>query len=438
MDRQWQGMNTRTGLLFFFVVFFLFFAKASLEFNDRIGLEDWKSDLRADAAGYYIYLPGTLHHGMRASNVSDSLVWKGGNGFHLDTDKDRIITKYTCGTALMQFPFYLVAESLEGFGTTDGWTRTHHRAIEVAGVFYWTAGLLLFLLAMRRWKPVPAGVALVTLVCIAFGTNSFYYAFRAAGYSHVYSFFLVALAMYCLYADRGRDVRKGHLRLFQLACALLIVVRPIDGLAVLGLYALLWFERPEPFRSWRMYAGQAALGLVAVLPQLIYWQFVHGSWLVYSYGDESFTNLATPLFDLVLFSPMNGLLPHAPAFFLLIPAVVFLFVHQWRLAVLLVVMFTLLIYSFAAWHAWHFGCGYGMRPAVEYTPFLGLALWSMFGTLQRRWPSVFHGALPVVFIVCFVNYRAMLQYGGCYVTEQWDWVPYGRNLLEAFFGHVQF
>jgi hypothetical protein len=62
----------------------------------------------------------------------------------------------------------------------------------------------------------------------------------------------------------------------------------------------------------------------------------------------------------------------------------------------------------------------------------------MFGTLQRRWPSVFHGALPVVFIVCFVNYRAMLQYGGCYVTEQWDWVPYGRNLLEAFFGHVQF
>ena len=431
-------MDTPIGLVFIFLGVFLFFAKASIDFNDRIGLDDWKSDLRADAGGYYIYLPGTLYHGMQASSVSDSLVWKGGNGFHLDTDKDRIITKYTYGTALMQLPFYLVAEALQGFGTTDGWTRTHHRAIEVAGVFYWTSGLLLFLLAMRRWKPVPASVALVTLVCIAFGTNSFYYAFRAAGYSHVYSFFLVALAMYSLYADRGRDVRKGHLRLFQVACALLIVVRPIDGLAVLGLYALLWFERPELFRSWRMYAGQAALGLMAILPQLIYWQFVHGSWLVYSYGDESFTNLATPLFDLVLFSPMNGLLPHAPAFFLLLPALVFLFVQRWRLALVFVVMFTLLIYSFAAWHAWHFGCGYGMRPAVEYTPFLGLALWSMFDAVHRRWPSVFQGATPMLLVVCFVNYRAMLQYGGCYVTEQWDWAPYGRNLLEAFFGPVHF
>jgi hypothetical protein len=431
-------MDTPIGLVFIFLGVFLFFAKASIDFNDRIGLEDWKSDLRADAAGYYIYLPGTLHHGMQASSVSDSLVWKGGNGFHLDTDKDRIITKYTYGTALMQLPFYLVAEALQGFGTTDGWTRTHHRAIEVAGVFYWTSGLLLFLLAMRRWKPVPASVALVTLVCIAFGTNSFYYAFRAAGYSHVYSFFLVALAMYSLYADRGRDVRKGHLRLFQVACALLIVVRPIDGLAVLALYALLWFERPDVFRSWRTYADQAVLGLIAALPQLVYWHYVHGSWLVYSYGDERFTNLATPLFDLVLFSPMNGLLPHAPAFFLLLPALVFLFVQRWRLALVFVVMFTLLIYSFAAWHAWHFGCGYGMRPAVEYTPFLGLALWSMFDAVHRRWPSVFQGATPMLLVVCFVNYRAMLQYGGCYVTEQWDWAPYGRNLLEAFFGPVHF
>lgn len=438
VDRARGSIDPTLALVFFSLLFFFFFAKASIEFNDRIGLEDWKSDLRADAAGYYIYLPGTLHLGMRASSVSDSLLWKGGNGFHLDLQKDRIITKYTFGTALLQLPFYLVAESLEGYGATDGWTRTHHRAIEVAGVFYWTAGLLLFLLAMRRWRPSVTGVAVVTLACIAFGTNSFYYAFRSAGYSHAYSFFLVALAIWCIHADQGRPMKKIRLRLFQLACALIIVVRPIDGLAVLALYALLWFEHPGLFRSWRTYTDQALIGLITAIPQLVYWHFVHGSWLVYSYGDESFINLATPLFDLVLFSPMNGLLPHAPAFFLLLPALVFLFAQRWRLALMLTVLFALLVYSFASWHAWHFGCGYGMRPAVEYTPFLGVALWLMFDALHRRWPAVFHGLAPLLVIICFVNYRAMLQYGGCYVTEQWDWIPYGRNLLEAFFGSVHF
>ncbi|HRO97823.1 MAG TPA: hypothetical protein PLN54_00145 [Flavobacteriales bacterium] len=433
-SRQW--LFSAEAVWFPFLLVFLFFAQASIEFNDRIGLDDWRSDLRADAGGYYIYLPGTFHHGMRASAVSDSTVWKGGNGFQVDREKDRIITKYTYGTALLQLPFYLFAEAVEGFGATDGWSRSHHRAIEVAGIFYWSAGLLLFLLAMRRWWPCTPGVALVTLAAVAFGTNSFYYAFRNPGYSHVYSFFLVALALYALYVDRGGSMRNRSLWLFQASCALILVVRPIDGLAVAALYALLSIERPEVFLAWRTHLVQVVIALVFALPQLIYWKYVHGAWLVYSYGEERFTNLATPLFDLVLLSPLNGLLPHAPAFFLLGPALIFLFTQRWRVALVFLIMFTLLIYSFAAWHAWHFGCGYGMRPAIEYTPFLGMTIWTLLDGLRRRSPALYHGLVPLLVIICFVNYRAMLQYGGCYVGEQWEWTPYARNILEAFFGKI--
>ncbi len=436
LQQAWQWLRAPSRIWIPFLLAALFFANASIQFNNRIGLEDWKSDLRADAGGYYIYLPGTIHHGMKAATVSDSMLWKGGNGFQLDRTKDRILTKYTYGTALMQLPFYLTAEAIEGFGVTDGWTRTHHRAIEVGAVLYWAAGSLLLLLALRRWRPSTTGVALIVLACVAFGTNSFYYAFRSASYSHVYSYFLVALALYAIHADRSGPISVLRLRAFQVACALLVVVRPIDGLAVLALYALLYFQRPELFRSWRTYFDQALIALIAVLPQLLYWRYVHGSWLVYSYGDERFTNLATPLFDLVLLSPQNGLLPYSPAFFLLPVALVFLFVQRWRVALVLTVMFALLIYSFAAWHAWHFGCGYGMRPSVEYTPFLGVALWWMFDTVHRRWPAIFHGVFPLVAIVCFVNYRSMLNYGGCFVAEHWDWIPYGRNLVESFFGKL--
>ncbi|MBK8497230.1 MAG: hypothetical protein IPL52_00065 [Flavobacteriales bacterium] len=249
--RIWLATANGMGACAF--LFFLFFAGSSIDYHGRVPLDDWKSDLKADAAGYYIYLPGLFHHGLRAATVSDSLVVLGGYGFQADREHDRIATKYTCGTALLQLPFFLLAESIEGFGATDGWTRTHHQAIEVAGIFYWTSGLLLIALALRRWRPTTNGVALLVLACIAFGTNTFYFAFRSPGYSHIYSFFLVALALHCIYADRGFPMRRSSHWGFAFASALIVLIRPIDALAVLALVVLMFRSgRTWPVRSVSM------------------------------------------------------------------------------------------------------------------------------------------------------------------------------------------
>lgn len=430
--------TTSRGIGVFAFLFFLFFAHSSVQFNNKVPLDDWKSHLRADAAGYYIYLPGFFHHGMRAATVSDTLIEKASHGFELDRDRDRIRTKYTCGPALLQLPFFLVAEAIEGFGATDGWTRTHHQAIEVAGIFYWTAGLLLIALALRRWRPTTNGIALFVMACVAFGTNTFYYAFRSSGYSHVYSFFLVAMALYAALGDHGGPMRPVKRRVFLAACAMIVLVRPSDVLAMLALLALLFLERPALFRSPRFYVEGAVLTLLVLLPQLAYWKFVHGSWVTYSYGEESFSNWADPKWTEVLMSPLNGLLPHAPVFFLFPFALVVVFMQERIKALLLFLLFLLMIYSCAAWHSWHFGCGYGMRPMVQFVPFLAMGLWALFDRMRGRWPTLLHGTVPLIGLLCFVNYRAMLQYGCCYVWGEWDWLPYGRNLLEAFFGKVTF
>lgn len=415
-------------------LFFLFFAWSSIDFNGKVPLDDWRSDLRADAAGYYIYLPGLFHHGMRAATVSDSLVVLGGYGFQADHEHDRIVTKYTCGTALLQLPFFLLAESIEGFGATDGWTRTHHQAIEAAGIFYWTSGLLLIALALRRWRPTANGVALLVLACIAFGTNTFYFAFRSPGYSHVYSFFLVSLALHSIYADRGSPMRRSSLWGFAFAIAMIVLIRPIDVLAVLALVFLMFRERPYLVRSFRFHATQLAVGMMVALPQMIYWRFAHGSWVVYSYGDEGFGNWASPYLAEVLFAPENGLLPHAPAFLLLPFALVVLFKQERANAWLLLVLLSLAVYSCAAWHIWTFGCSYGMRPLVQYTPFLAMGLWSLFDRWCSLVPSVRLVAVSLLALLCFVNYRAMLQYDVCYSSGSWDWGPWARNIFEAFFG----
>ncbi|MEO8590301.1 MAG: hypothetical protein ABI432_13085 [Flavobacteriales bacterium] len=432
------GLASTKGMGACAFLFFLFFAWSSIGFNGKVPLDDWKTDLKADAAGYYIYLPGLFHHGMHAATVSDSLVALGGYGFEVDRERDRIVTKYTYGTALLELPFFLVAEAIEGFGATDGWTRTHHQAIEVSGIFYWTAGLLLIALALRRWWPSTIGIALLVLVGIAFGTNTFYYAFRSAGYSHIYSFFLVAVGLYAIYADRGGPMRRWLRWVFVIANALIVLIRPIDAMAVLALMLLLLIERPALFRSLRLYAEQFVAAALVVLPQLFYWKFVHGSWVVYSYGDEGFSAWASPHWKEVLLAPMNGLNPHAPLFALLVPGLVVMARHDKRTTWVVGGVVLVALYSIASWWQWYFGCSYGMRPMVQYTPFLAMGLWALFSWARARVPMWLHGAVPLLVLLCFVNYRAMLQYGCCYDGEAWDWIPYGRNILEAFFGKVAF
>ena len=420
------------------MLFFLFFAWSSIEFNGKVPLDDWKSDLKADAAGYYVYLPGLFHHGMRASTMSDSLVALGGFGFEADHSRDRIVTKYSCGTALLQLPFFLVAEAIEGFGATDGWTRTHHQAVEIAGIFYWTAGLLFIALALRRWRPTTNGIALLVLVCVAFGTNTFYYAFRSAGYSHVYSFFLVAASLYAVYADRGGPLRRSMRWMFMLTSAMIVLVRPIDAIAVMALYALLYLERPMLFRSTRLYLEQIGAALLVVFPQLLYWKFTHGSWVVYSYGDEGFTNWASPKWAEVLTAPLNGLIPHAPMYALLLPGLIVIALRDKATALVIFGVMLATLYGIASWWQWYFGCSYGIRPMVQYTPFLAMGLWALFNWTRERKPALWEGAVPVLVLLCFVNYRAMLQYGCCYVWGDWDWGPYGRNLVEGFYGRDVF
>ncbi|HNE81356.1 MAG TPA: hypothetical protein PKX39_12305, partial [Flavobacteriales bacterium] len=69
-----------------------------------IDTDDWKTELRADAAGYYIYLPGVIHHGMRPGWLSDERLRIIGSGIQEDTARNIIRTKYTYGTALIELP----------------------------------------------------------------------------------------------------------------------------------------------------------------------------------------------------------------------------------------------------------------------------------------------------------------------------------------------
>lgn len=408
----------------------------SWEYNSQYPRSDWQSDLRADAAGYYIYLPGAFHWGFQAEHVPDSLVEIAGHGFSLDRGSNRIITKYFYGSAVLQIPFYLVAEAMTGWGTTDHFGPFHHRAIEAAGIFYWVLGLLLLGLALQRVFSSRPWVAFVVLLAISYGTNVFYYAMRSPGYSHIYSFFLVCLAIWAMITGPAAEKNGWRLWLFHWACAMIIGSRPVDIIAVVALYTWLFFVRRDALMNVRYWMVATIMMGVVMVPQCLYWHYVHGSWLYYSYGDESFTNWARPDIIRELFSPMCGLVSHAPAVLLLPLGLWTLWRTRRSLAVLVFAVLGICVYTCAAWYAWNFGCSYGLRPMVQYMPFLAVALWSFFSHAGLRAYAWRCSVLPLLVLLSYVNYRMMLQYSGCYTWGEWNWSEYVIDITDAFFGRL--
>ena len=409
---------------------------SSWKYNSHYDRWDWRSDLRADAAGYYVYLPGAFHWNFLAEQVPDSLVEIAGRGFSLDRESNRIVTKYFYGSAVLQAPFYLMAEAVTGWGTTDGFGPVHHWAIEAAGIVYWVLGLLFLGLALQRFFSSRPWVALVVLLAVSFGTNVFYYAFRSPGYSHIYSFFLVCLAIWALITGPALGKNGWKLWLFHWACAMIICSRPVDIIAVVTLYGWLFLLRRDALMNVRYWAVAAILMFVVILPQSLYWHYVHGTWLYYSYGEEGFTRWASPDILRELFAPMNGLVSHAPAM-LVLPLGLWTLGRTHRaLAWLLTAMFAVSVYACAAWHSWEFGCSYGLRPMVQYMPFLAVALWSFFSHAGSRAYALRCSALPLLVLLTFMNYRVMLEFSGCSFWGEWNWSEYVIDITDAFFGHL--
>lgn len=437
LARSIAFLKGRTGVVVSAMAFFSFFTWSAISF-DAERPDAWgRQVLKADAAGYYIYLPGVFRGQFKAAPDMDSIAQWSGNAFRADSlTHRRIQTKYAYGTALLNLPFFAAAEINAGPRPQDAWSLQHERAIILAGIFYWTLGLVLLGIGLaRRWHACH-GVILLTLACVAFGTNTFYYAFRQPGYSHNPSFMLCSLALFAMWRDHGKQLRSSSLWLFALACALLFWVRQFDAILIAGLCALLLYERPLLFRSVRFYARMTLALLVFALPQMAYWWYAFGSPFVYSYGHESFSNLFHPRIVNVLFAPDNGLITHAPVLALLPFGLFALFQGSRTMALCIGLTVCAALFGFASWWAWEFGCGYGMRPFVQYTPLTAVALLALWQWLARKAPPVLHGTVPLVLLVCFINYRVMLEFPGCYFGGTWNWHDYAETMIEAFFGGV--
>lgn len=376
-----------------------------------------KGMIWSDAEGYYLYLPALfINGGFEDLEVRTEVQ------FPMYEGTNKRFTKYTYGVALMELPFFLLAHLIASMlGQADGYSYPYIIGLQLSGICYGMLGLFLMKKILERHFDTV--VVMLTVIGFFLGTNLYHYILQHPSMSHVYSFFLFGLFVWLT----PRFYQSPSWRLFGimgLLLGLIVLVRPTN--IVIGLYLLLYGVRStEAFGErlrfmWRHF-GQLMLAVfssaLVFLPQLAYWKYISGDWLIYSYGDEGF-NWLNPRFDMVLFNIKNGWLLFSPMAGL---AVIGGFLGSWHnryniAPITLIWLITL--YITASWWCWWFGGAFGHRNFVEYYMVLAIPYaWLFSKVFESSWLALKAFWVVLWAVLLYYNYTLAVYYHG----PHYDW-----------------
>lgn len=319
---------------------------------------------KADAEGYYMYLPALTIFGF------DDLPVRTTEQFSRIEKTGRYYTKYTAGVALMQSPFYAIASLISGYSkeyAMDGYSRQYQRMILLSAVFYAMAGLGLLYTFLR--KQFSVFISALAVLAIFLGTNTYYYTVEESGMSHIYSFFLWVLLI-CI---SDRIYRKPAWKWFvvlSLVISLLVFIRPTNIIA--SVVVLGW--NMTDLRSRVTFIKEQFLKYV-ILPvpfimlsagQLLLWRYMAGSFVLFSYSEEpGFIYFLRPKILQVLFHVHNGLLIYAPILLLSVAGLIIGIVRKAPNFRILGFVLISLTYVIGSWWTWWFGGAFGHRCYVD-------------------------------------------------------------------------
>jgi len=151
------------------------------------------------------------------------------------------------------------------------------------------------------------------------------------------------------------------------------------------------------------------MSVVVLLPQLAYWKYSTGSWIYYSYQDESFFFARPRIID-GLISYRKGLLVYAPMLALAFAGMLLLprRLREWSWAV---AMFTAVdLYVVLCWWCWWYGGSFGLRALVEAYAIWAIPMAAMLEWLLSRGQVVTAVTLNTIALLICLNFFQAAQY----------------------------
>jgi hypothetical protein len=260
------------------------------------------------------------------------------------------------------------------------------------------------------------------------GTNLLHYTVREPGMSHLYSFVLFNLFVWL--TDRYYRTRGSWALAFGLAFTLgwIVLIRPTNLLLALFFFGYTTDGRlniRERFQFLLHRFGHLLLfpllGFLWYIPQLLYWKYATGSYVVYSYGEEGFIYWNDPRLLDVLFSIKNGWLLFSPLMGFALIGLIGGAIRNIRNSRLILLIWLIAWYVFSSWASWWFGGAFGHRAFVEFYALLAFPLalvvqWIL--SLRQWWWKVPFFALWSLLI--YYNLGLDEHYFGPHY-EWWSW-----------------
>jgi hypothetical protein len=371
--------------------------------------------LWSDQEGYYMYLPAVFIH-KTFVNIPVRTTFE----YKPYKDTQKILTRFTYGIALLELPFWLLAylsRFIQGLPLDDPFANDFSVAILLAGCFYTALGLFYLKKVLTNYK-FNNYIVWLTLIIVLLGTNLFYYCTRQPGMSHHYSFCLVSILLYYMISFFSKPLNLNKAVKFGLIAGLLVLIRPTN-LLMLAILFFIGIEKKEDIikrLNWLKANSKNFLILTLVaatvwIPQFVYWYYISGSIIFYSYTEAGFLYFKNPYFWQIFFHPCNGFFIYTPIMLLSFVAI---FYFAWKkLFNARATLFFFLIFSYlcASWGCWWFGGAFGYRSFIEYYAIFAIPLAAF---LQKLFASQFISLKIItslfIALCCMINFRMTTYY----------------------------
>lgn len=373
-----------------------------------------------DKCGYHLYLPAVFIHQdlgnltfypevLKKYRFCGDLYWYGTT----EQPTGRRLNKYPPGVAVLETPFFLAAQAYANNTNkpeADGFSIPYRMASSLSNIFWCLVGLFFLRALLRRY--FSDTVTVISLVCIALGTN-LYFQTAWDGGSHVYGFCMVAGALN--FADKWyKTAKPGALYMLALALGFIVIIRPVD---IVMMPAILFWKvhnletLKQRFSFWLNNIPKIAVALLFFFMvasiQLAYWKYTTGHWVVYSYTGERFDFL-NPHVGKGLFGFRKGWFVYTPMAALGCLGFIFLWKRYRVLVPVLLVTLLLVSYVVFSWTNWWYGGSFSARAMTDFISLIALPLAAFIQYLLSR--PVAGKVLSCILLLAIIGLNLLQSY----------------------------
>lgn len=417
-----------------FIALTLLVLAAYFAFHDS----SWRyRTIHSDGRGYYAFLPALLvfqdkdYQKTTAAEAEAFQFWDSQNYINIDKN-GRKYNKCFPGVSVLQAPFFIAGLGVSALTNqkTTGYSNISLVFVIIAGLVFAFLGIWLFYLNMKHYTKNKT-ISQWVVICLLFGTFLFFYLLAAPSYSHVYSFFLLNLAVFQIH----KIIQQQNLSAFLflgVTIGLIFIVRPTNIIIVLllpflcgdlstlkNVFYLLFKYKAIPF----LLGTLGFLALFSILPLLWYWQT--GKWLVWSYHGEGF-NFLNPKIWTTLFSYRIGIFVQTPMLFIALFGLLYLYKKSRWHFFCWIAYFSVLLYIIASWWSYDYGSALGHRAFSEHLFIFGYPLAALFKSMKQSktlW-------ILIALLVAYTFMRTYQHTSGIFVAQRFTQATFWKSIFD--------